>query len=230
MVLSSFWLKIIAIILMFYDHALKILPVASKLPFEFWIPGRIAFPIFCFLLVEGIIHTKSIKKYAVSIGILAIISEFVYDFAFHNTFWEFSEQNVLFELLLGLLIVWLYKFLEEKQKREFIIFPLLFAIMISIALNLDYGMGGILCIFLFYIGSKKDGKQKCFIYFLAILMTATNIQNLVVMRLQLYSLLALIPLLLYNGEKGYKFNKYIFYTFYPLHLILLYIVRLIMLH
>lgn len=230
MVLSSFWLKIIAIISMFYDHALKILPGASKLPFEFWIPGRIAFPLFCFLLTEGIIHTKSVKKYAISIGILAIISEFVYDFVFYNTFLEFTGQNVLFELLLGLLIVWLYKFLEEKQKREFIIFPLLLAIMLSVALNLDYGMGGILCIFLFYIGSKKDGKQKYFTYFLAILMTATNIQNALVMMLQLYSLLALIPITLYNGEKGYKFNKYVFYAFYPLHLVLLYVIKLIMLH
>ena len=53
MVLSSFVLKIIAIISMTYDHTIKILPGLSKLPFEFWIPGRISFPIFCFLIVEG---------------------------------------------------------------------------------------------------------------------------------------------------------------------------------
>ena len=230
MVLSSFVLKIIAIISMTYDHTIKIFPGLSKLPFEFWIPGRIAFPIFCFLLVEGVMHTRSIKKYAISIGIFAIISEFVYDFVFHNTFLEFSTQNVLFELLLGLLIVWLYKVLKEKQKREFIIFPLLFVIMLSVALNLDYGMGGILCIFLFYVGYNKKGFEKYLIYFFAILMTATNIQNTLVMALQLYSLLALLPISLYNGKRGYKFNKYVFYAFYPVHLIILYAIRLLMLH
>lgn len=230
MILSSFILKIIAIVSMAYDHTIKIIPGLSKLPFEFWIPGRIAFPIFCFLLIEGIMHTKSIKKYAISIGIFAVISEFVYDFVFFNKFLEFSNQNVLFELLLGLLIVWLYKFLREKQKGEFIIFPLLFAIMLSVALKLDYGMGGILCIFLFYVGYDKKGLKKYLIYFFAILMTSINIQNVTVMTLQLYSILALIPISMYNGEKGYSFNKYVFYAIYPLHLIVLYAIKLLILH
>lgn len=230
MVLSSFVLKIIAIISMTYDHTIKILPGLSKLPFEFWIPGRIAFPIFCFLLVEGIMHTKNIKKYAISIGILAIISEFVYDFVFYNKILDFSCQNVLFELLLGLLVVWLYKVLKEKQKGEFIIFPLLFAIMLSVALKLDYGMGGILCIFLFYVGYDKKGLSKYLIYFFAILMTATNISSPMVMTLQFCSLIALLPISLYNGKRGYRFNKYVFYAFYPLHLIVLYAIKLFMLH
>ena len=137
---------------------------------------------------------------------------------------------MLFELLLGLLIVWLCKVLKAKQRREFIIFPLLFVIMLSVALNLDYGMGGILCIFLFYVGYNKKGFEKYLIYFFAILMTATNIQNTLVMALQLYSLLALLPISLYNGKRGYKFNKYVFYAFYPVHLIILYAIRLLMLH
>ena len=74
------------------------------------------------------------------------------------------------------------------------------------------------------------GFEKYLIYFFAILMTATNIQNTLVMALQLYSLLALLPISLYNGKRGYKFNKYVFYAFYPVHLIILYAIRLLMLH
>lgn len=227
MILSSFILKLIAIITMFYDHALKIIPFNVSIPFEVWIPGRIAFPIFAFLLAEGIEHTKSIPKYVFRIGLLAIVSEFIYDLAFRNTILEFSVQNILFELFLGLLILWLYKFLKSKQKGEFIVFPLLFSLIISMVLKFDYGMGGILCIFLFYLGRNKEGGKKYLIYFFAILMTTISITNLTVMNLQLYSLLALIPIMLYNGERGYKFNKYFFYAFYPLHLVLLYVVKLI---
>ena len=227
MVLSSFVLKIIAIISMVYDHAIKIIPRDFSIPFEFWIPGRIAFPIFAFLLVEGIEHTKSISKYVLRIGLLAIVSEFIYDLTFHNTVLEFSGQNVLFELFLGLCVLWLYKFLKEKQKEEFIVFPLLFAIIISIVLRFDYGMGGVLCIFLFYLGRDKKGIKKYILYFFAILMTTLNITNATVALLQIYSLFSLIPISLYNGKRGYKFNKYVFYAFYPAHLIVLYVIKLI---
>lgn len=228
MILSSFVLKIIAVIAMFYDHALKIIPFDFSIPFEVWIPGRIAFPIFAFLLVEGIEHTKSIPKYVFRIGILAIISEFIYDLAFHNVILEFTDQNILFELFLGLLVLWLYKFLREKKKEEFIIFPLLFTVIASMVLKFDYGMGGILCIFLFYYGRDKEGWKKYLIYFFAILMTALTIIDTIIMTLQLYSLLALVPIMMYNGKSGYKFSKYLFYVFYPLHLVVLYVVKLIM--
>lgn len=229
MILSSFVLKIIAIITMFYDHALKIIPRDFSIPVEVWIPGRIAFPIFCFLLVEGIEHTKSIKKYVLRIGILAIISEFIYDFVFYNAILEFSDQNVLFELFLGLLVLWIYKFLKGKQKVEFIIFPLLFASILAMVLKFNYGMGGIFCIFLFYLGRDKKGIKKSLLYFFAIIMTTLNISNATIMLLQLYSLFAIVPIMLYNGKSGYKFSKYFFYAFYPAHLIVLYIIKLLML-
>ena len=89
-------------------------------------------------------------------------------------------------------------------------------------------MGGILCIFLFYLGRDKVGIKKYLMYFFGILMTSINIANPTVMLLQLYSLLALIPITLYNGKRGCKFNKYIFYIFYPAHLIILHIIRLLM--
>ena len=137
MILSSFALKIIAIISMFYDHTLKSIPLGFPISLDFLIPGRLAFPIFAFLLVEGIEHTKSIPKYIFRIGVLAVISEFLYDFLFRNVILEFTDQNVLFELFLGLLILWLYKFLKEKNHGDFIPFALLIAVVISMALNLD---------------------------------------------------------------------------------------------
>ena len=66
--------------------------------------GRVSFPIFCFLLVEGFFHTHNLKKYILNLGIFALISEPVYDLACAGTLFSLGQQNVLFTLLLGLII------------------------------------------------------------------------------------------------------------------------------
>ena len=76
--------------------------------------GRIAFPIFCFLLVEGFLHTRNVKKYAVRLALFAAISEIPFDLALFNKTLEFSHQNVFFTLLIGLLTLIGFKTLKEK--------------------------------------------------------------------------------------------------------------------
>lgn len=76
--------------------------------------GRLAFPIFCFLLVEGFYYTSNRAKYVLRLFLFALISEVPFDFAFKNSWLEFSYQNVFFTLTIGLLTIW---GIDEIQKR-----------------------------------------------------------------------------------------------------------------
>ena len=113
-VLSGSALKLIAIILMLIDHTgvmiLYNYPPANAILFSFggvdysWYRifrdiGRAAFPIFCFLLVEGFLHTHNRRKYGRNLFLFACISEIPWNFMFTNT-WRYEKQNVFFTLFL----------------------------------------------------------------------------------------------------------------------------------
>ena len=62
--------------------------------------GRLAFPIFCFLLVEGFLHTHNMKKYLVRLGIFALVSDLPFDMAFFGEI-TIKHQNVFFTLFIA---------------------------------------------------------------------------------------------------------------------------------
>lgn len=80
--------------------------------------GRLGFPIFCFLLVEGYQRTRDVKKYALRLGIFALISDIPFDLAICGTPFHFGYQNVYFTLLLGLLALCACGFFEKCEKKE----------------------------------------------------------------------------------------------------------------
>lgn len=79
--------------------------------------GRLAFPIFCLLLIEGFVHTSNRLKYAVRLAIFALISEIPFDLAFYGSFYS-KHQNVFFTLLIGLLVMQGFWLIKEKSKNE----------------------------------------------------------------------------------------------------------------
>ena len=89
--MTAFGLKLLALFTMTADHI-----GAIFFPQEQWIRiiGRMSFPIYCFLLAEGLKHTRSVVNYALRLGIFAVLSEPAYDLAFSHTLWEPSRQNV----------------------------------------------------------------------------------------------------------------------------------------
>ena len=226
--LSGSTLKIIAMVTMLIDHigaaVLARMIIAGDTELYdmysvFRMIGRVAFPIFCFLLIEGFSHTRDVKRYAVRLSLFALISEIPFDLAFSSKVLEFEYQNVFFTLAIGLVTVMLYKQVEEKRFQNLVIKWIL-QILVGLGgacvaefLRTDYGMLGVLVILLFYILRQNRFYQiaaGCILF----------MDNVT-------ALLAFIPVAFYNGTRGLRV-KWLFYIFYPAHLLLLYMVSCVM--
>lgn len=193
---------------MLIDHVGAILYPGEHL---FRYVGRLAFPIFCFLLVEGFIHTRNVWKYMGRLGLFALLSEIPYDLAFHKSFWAPEKQNVFFTLCIGLgMLCILNKERESVVKAGVVIL----AMWAAELLRTDYGFLGVLLIEIFWLARKHRLAG-------GILAAGWNFlwQN----PLQYAGALAVIPIAAYNGKKG-RSMKYFFYLFYPTHLLILYLI------
>ena len=216
--MSSFVLKIIAIISMFIDHIGYV--IFDKFSYFNYI-GRLAFPIFAFQISEGYIHTKNLKKYFLRLLLFAFISQIPF-MIFCNAISADFSLNIFFTLLLGLSSIYIYD--KLKYKSLGIISSILIA-LIAQFIHCDYGFYGVSIILIFYI--FKNNFISANIFFIL----STLIKHLIpyikngfyTAYLYLFAC-ALIPIVfiaLYNGKKG-KNTKYLLYFFYPLHLLLIY--------
>lgn len=220
--MTSFILKLIACITMLVDHATDIFVPFGRL---WWIGrgiGRIAFPIYCFLLVEGFYHTSNRKKYLLRLFVFAIISEIPFDLAFNGfpgagAARLMGSQNVMWTLCIGLALLMAYEGLKTKYAMNPVIFNTLGVVFIlaasalAVFLSTDYKFVGILFILVFYLFRRK------------ILWIAIGLAAVIVLfsnRLELAALIALLPIAFYKGKEGKKV-KYVFYLFYPVHLLVL---------
>ncbi len=199
-------LKLIACLSMFMDH-LGAVCFSGMMGFR--IIGRLAFPIYCFLLVEGAVHTHDMKKYILRMGIFALISEVPFDLAFYHRLVYTGHQNVFFTLGLGLLAIWFLEHPIEQLDIPDVLYKLLVIIaagLIAEFFNTDYGFTGIAVICIFYY---LRGQPQLKYPIAAILLAAMG-------GVEVYAVLALILILLYNGQRGRqtKDMQYGFYIFY----------------
>ena len=213
--LSNFDLKIIAIITMTIDHIGAIVYPNIDI---FRIIGRVSFPIFAFLLVEGFNHTSNKLKYFLRLILFAIITQPIYDYTFNN-----HELNILFTFSLSFLLLSSLEFIKkiinkcskgiENYLYKTVFYSLIYILftLFSIILNVDYQALGISLVFIFYL--VPNLYLSFLLYLLAVIFLATN-------TIQFYSLLSFLFIYMYNGEKG-KSIKYFFYLYYPLHLLIL---------
>ncbi|MBR6505093.1 MAG: conjugal transfer protein TraX [Clostridia bacterium] len=215
--MTSFGLKILAIISMFLDH----LSYAIYGHFS-WLNylGRLAFPIFAFQITEGYVHTKNFKKYLLRLGAFALISQIPY-LLFTNTFTDTFTLNIFFTLFAGLLAITIF----DKYTNKYLgfLYVILLAIL-SELLHFDYGWFGIFVIFIFYIFKNNEINMSiafitavCLKYIIALIQNNFYYAYYI---LALFTMLSIIPIALYNKKQG-KSAKYFFYAFYPVHLILL---------
>lgn len=208
--LNGFALKMIAMASMAVDHAGYVLfPQHRILRYI----GRLAFPIYCFLLVEGLFHTRDVKKYLGRLFVFSLISEIPYDLAFYGTIFYPQKQNVFLTLFLGLLLI---AFLQREGRALLRLLAAGCCISVAWWLGTDYGGFGIMMILCFYLFRERE-VAKCLSFSAVTLLMRNSIQN--------YAILAMVPIGLYNGERG-PGMKYGAYLFYPIHLLALYAIDL----
>ena len=176
--------------------------------------GRLAFPVFCFLLVEGFVHTHDVKKYVRRLFLFALISEVPFDLAFFRTPFDPSAQNVYWTLALGVLAMAGLKHFE-KPDGSASWKGLLCAAGCTLAALLactDYNGIGVLIICALYL-TRGDRKRQCIV-------------GAVLFAWELTAPLAFVLVWFYNGQRG-RYTpamQKVFYWFYPVHLSVLAVV------
>lgn len=213
--MSNFQLKLVAIITMLIDHIGMIL---FPQIFIFRIIGRISFPIFCFLITEGYIHTSNFKRYLIRLGLFAIISQIPFNLALTARPFYFYSLNVFFTLFFGAVCIWLI----DKQ-RPFIAIPCIIAIMLLVTwLKTDYSYFGIMLMLAYYLARNNKILRASSG---SILCIGKGILQGAPYYLEAWGAISALPILLYNGKKGKYSFKYFFYIFYPAHLLILHFIR-----
>lgn len=219
--ISGSTLKIIAIVTMLIDHAgATVVSALTRQPYITSSPetlqavrtlynvmrdiGRVAFPIFCFLLVEGFLHTHNVKKYAQRLFLFALISEIPFDFALKPRWFYPSKQNVYFTLFIGLLVLW---GIQTCWGRIWVQIPIMVAgLLAADFLRTDYGYKGVFLIEVLYI-LRFSKLYQC-------------LGGAAAISWEVPAPLAFLPVYFYNGKRGISL-KYFFYWFYPVHLVVL---------
>ena len=225
--ISGSTLKMIAIISMLIDHAGATVirtiwqsPViaSSASQRQFWSElyrtsrsiGRIAFPIFCFLIVEGFLHTRNVWCYARRLFLFSLISEIPFDLALKGNWYYPEKQNVYFTLLIGLLVLIGLRFFLEPQRRilhwlwPLVLITGMYAVFL---IDTDYNYKGVFLIAMLYL-LRRERFVQC-------------IGCAVSVAWEMPAPIAAIPIYLYNGTRGRQMT-YVFYWFYPVHLLVLY--------
>ncbi|XCP86841.1 TraX family protein [Roseburia hominis] len=183
--------------------------------------GRIAFPVFAYLLVEGFLHTSNWLNYAKRLFWFAVISEAAYDVPWSAD--SFLRQNVLWTFLIGLVMLHhlrLEEHLAGRQRNGKMIRDILTAMLMAFLIQSDYSALGVLLIAVLYIYRGNYRRQAAAGTVVLVLMTVVQTMLYRMMWIQIFSVLAFVFLYFYNGERG-RGNKYVFYVFYPLHLLIL---------
>ena len=233
-------LHIMGMIFMLCDHLW-----GTIVPGNDWLTciGRLTFPIFAFLIVEGYFHTRNLKKYVQRLLLFAVLSEIPFNLAMGSSVIYPIHQNVLWSFLIAIgLIYWNEKAKISRKLWQRILVGCVTVVLgyiLGIVTMVDFYHAGILTVLVFYF--FRQGKWWSYIGQFACLwyinmemlggfsyMITFMGQTLFVPR-QGFALLALIPIWLYRGKKGYhsKWLQYFNYAFYPVHLLILGLIKVL---
>lgn len=238
---SSMSLHIMAMVFMLCDHLW-----ATIIPGNDWLTciGRMTFPIYAFLLVEGYFHTHNLKKYVKRLFIFALLSEIPFNLVMGSSWFYPIHQNVLWTFLIAIGFI----HMNEKAKavgKQWVrviacVGSVFLAFVVGLLTMVDYYHAGIWMVLVFYFfrGCKWWNYVGQFL-----LLYYINVEELSGFAYEItlfgethfwvrqgFALLALIPIWLYRGKEGYKSKalQYVYYGFYPVHLLVLALIRMMM--
>ena len=173
--------------------------------------GRLAFPIYCFLLVEGFLHTHSVRSYAGRLAVFGLVSELPFDLAFYRTPFYWQHQNVYWTLALGVLALACIRRTEVDGHGRTAAGTLgaLGCAVLAEVLRTDYGAIGVALIVALYL-MRRSRPAQC-------------LTGAVVVSYELPAPMAFVPVWFYNGQRGRcsSAEKWAYYLFYPVHLAVL---------
>ena len=213
-------LKVLACVTMLIDHL-----GAALYPGDVYrIIGRLAFPIYCFLVSEGIAHTHDAYRYCFRMLLGAFLAELPFDLLFYDRL-TWQHQNVMITLLIGAeMLIW-------AKKQGTIAVPLIVCFFIAEFCRSDYGGWGVMLIALFYLTTDRPGDWLLRLLGMTAIFLAMESGRIPVgdrwIPIQIFGVFALIPIWCYSGKKRShdRLVQTIFYLFYPVHLTILLLYR-----
>ena len=236
--ISSAGLHILAMGLMMCDHLW-----AMFFPAEEWLTciGRIAFPIFAFMVAEGYSHTHNLRRYLLRMLLGALLAEIPFDLMYGSSIFYPFHQNVLWTFLLSLSLIALIEKIKSRFRPAAAVLLTAALTILGFAIGyiamVDYYGIGILTVLMFHFFRKRSWKNRlcqfiC-LYILNVKLLGGYYYDVQMFGFEIevvqqgFALLALIPIWLYQGRQGIhnKFFQYFCYGFYPVHMLLLFVVR-----
>jgi len=235
--MTAFTLKIIALVSMVIDHLAMAFP--AYFPIVLRAVGRLAWPIFAFLVAEGFRHTKSQEKFLMRLFMFALISEIPYDLVMGNEINFIANTNIFYTLFLGGFAIFLFEKLKTRYTMQTMavigaIFP---AVLLAEFLTVDFGSMGVLFVFAMYVIQPKKIRLAAMsgfalAQFIPLAMAVSlGFEIRPAYLLMIPFALATVPLVaFYNGKRGLnaKWTKWLFYCAYPAHLAVLAVISLLM--
>ena len=237
---TSMSLHIMAMIFMLFDHLW-----GTIVPGNDWMTciGRLSFPIFAFMIVEGYFHTKNLKKYVLRLLVFAIISEIPFNLAMSSRIVNPMHQNVLWSFLISIGLIYWNEKAKATQKiwKQIVVgcISVILGYILGIVTMVDYYHAGILTVLAFYFFRQKKwwsylGQFVCLWYINTEILGGFGYEiplfgKTIFIHRQGFALLALIPIWLYRGKQGYhsKILQYVYYAFYPVHLLILGLIKIL---
>lgn len=239
--ITSMALHIMAMVFMLCDHLW-----GTLVPGNEWLTciGRIAFPIFAFMLVEGYFRTRNLKKYVLRLLAFAVISEIPFNIMMGSRLFYPVHQNVLWSFLISIGLIWLNERAKQKVKLWLRVLTgvgtVLLGYLLGIVTMVDFYHAGVLTALAFYFLRGKKwwcylGQLLCLWYINVEMLGGLSYEielwegKIFFLSQQAFALLALIPIWLYRGKQGYhsKALQLTYYAFYPAHMLILGLLKFI---
>lgn len=228
--LTGTQLKWVALVTMIIDHVgLSLVETGTALYWSMRLIGRLAFPLYCFLVVEGFCHTRDVKRYLARMGLFTLLSELPFDLMTGRMSISMMAngagftavlqaalrgQNVLFTLLLGLAALKGYVILQNRCQPQFAVFWCVVMCSLAAACRTDYGWAGVALICFLYRFRQEPVWRTVSGY--ATLVLGVN-------PTEIPALLSFFLMDRYDGRRGADRFRWGFYVLYPLHMFILWL-------